>query len=381
LARPRARPGRPDRVRLAPGVRGRRARRRRARRARRARPARRRGPRARRRPRRRAREPAGACARGRAHAGPRRQACREGEGDGDGEDDTDIVEQPDRKGELVEVAFELTGISKIDPVKETFEVEGVVSFHSKKSVPKCDKGKIGKLFDGEAKRADMLDEHKEKGALFRQCKVGVEIVGDVNVRRYPFDKQELKFEIYDRSDAMDGVEYHALKEQSGVYENVRLPGWEVQSFSAETKKEKEEGTKAEVTKAEFTVEVARPFFASFVKGLLAVIFQLMVTLIAVLLRAKAVTNRITMVTGALLAIAATHNTVSSSLGVAYLTTADKFFLSCYFSLLVNVAFSVAMLRADDAKQEARVEKLYKTALIVVPLLTILGMVVALLPIG
>ena len=301
---------------------------------------------------------------------------------GDGEEDAEIEAQPERKGEFVEVAFEVTGISKIDPVKETFEVEGLATFHGKKSVPKCDKGKMGKLFDGEAKRADLLDEHKEAdGSLWRQCKVGVEIVGTVDVRRYPFDTQTLQFAVYDPSDAMDGVEYRAQKEQSGILDNVRLPGWEVESFSAETKKAKEEGTKTEVTKAEFTIEVHRPFFASFVKGLLAVLFQLMVTIIAILLRAKNVTNRITMVTGALLAIAATHNTVAASLGVAYLTTADKFFLSCYFSLLVNVAFSVAMLRADDTKNEARVEKLYKAALVVVPLLTVIGMVLALLPIG
>lgn len=299
----------------------------------------------------------------------------------DADEDTDIPEPVSRKGEVVEVGFEITGITKIDPVKQSFEVEGVVSFASKKAIPKCDKNKIGQLFNGEAKRADLVEEHKGPEGLARSCKVAVEIVGDINVKRYPFDSQSLEIDVFDANDAAEGVEYHAMKDISGVYENVRLPGWDVVSFSAETAKEKEEGTKIEVSKASFNLEVRRPLFASFIKGLLAVLFQVFVTGIALLLPVKSVTNRITMVTGALLAIAATHNTISSQLNVPYLTSADKFFLACYFSLLVNVLFSTFILRADNDKNEARATALYKRAFIVVPIVTVVAMVLALLPIG
>jgi hypothetical protein len=299
------------------------------------------------------------------------------------DEDTTIATHEDRKGESLDVGFMVTGVTKIDPVKETFELEGVVTFVGKK-VPKCDKAKIGKLFDGEAKKAEMVEENKNAdGTLQRQCKVGVEIVGDINVKRYPFDSQVLEFQISDPADALEGLEYHVIKDptHTGVLDTVRIPGWEVAAFSAESKKSKEEGTGEEDVKAEFRLEVKRPFFASFVKGLLAVIFQLMVTMIAILLPVKNVTNRITMVTGALLAIAATHNTISGSLGVPYLTTADKFFMGCYFSLLVNVMLSVLMLRADNKKDEAKANSLYKTALVAVPVASVITLVVALLPIG
>jgi hypothetical protein len=299
------------------------------------------------------------------------------------DEDTTIAPHADRKGESLDVGFMVTGVTKIDAVKETFELEGIVTFIGKK-VPKCDKAKIGKLFDGEAKKAEMVEEKKNAdGTLQRQCKVGVEIVGDINVKRYPFDSQVLEFQISDPADALEGLEYHVIKDpaHTGVLDTVRIPGWEVAAFSAESKKSKEEGTGEEDVKAEFRLEVKRPFFASFIKGLLAVIFQLMVTMIAILLPVKNVTNRITMVTGALLAIAATHNTVSGSLGVPYLTTVDKFFLGCYFSLLVNVMLSVLMLRADNKKEEAKANGLYKTALIIVPIVSLITLVVALLPIG
>lgn len=303
---------------------------------------------------------------------------------GSAADEDTAVEAPEnRKGEVLDVGFMVTGISKIDPVKSTFELEGVATFHGKK-IPKCDKNKMNLLFDGETKKAESIEEHKNPdGTNTRLCKVGVEIVGDIDIKRYPFDSQLLVFQMADPNDAIDGLEYHVLKEPTitGVMDNVRLPGWEVVGFSAESLKSKEEGTTDEVTKAQFRLELKRPFFASFVKGLLAVIFQLMVTMIAILLPVKNVTNRITMVTGALLAIAATHNTISGQLGVSYLTTADKFFLGCYFSLLVNVFLSVLMLRADNKKEEAKANGLYKTALIAVPVATIITLVIALLPIG
>ncbi|MFI5298270.1 MAG: hypothetical protein ACHREM_09250 [Polyangiales bacterium] len=59
-----------------------------------------------------------------------------------------------------------------------------------------------------------------------------------------------------------------------------------------------------------------------------------------------------------------------------MTNADKFFLGSYLVLLVNLGFSVLMLRAEDAKNEARVNGLFKAALWVLPVLTIASMVVA-----
>jgi hypothetical protein len=302
--------------------------------------------------------------------------------------DTATEADVDRKGEVVEIGLHVSNVTKLDPVKGVFEIEGTLTMHGKKTLPPCKKERIAEMFDGEAKKADLIEEDKaEDGTMWRSCKVAVEIVGDLDVKRYPFDSQTLVIDVVDPEDANDGVEYRAITSKTGDYEpsavaeTFHLPGWDLAGFKAATVKEKAETGKGEISQARFTIDLKRPFFASFVKALLAVIFQLLVTLIAILVPVKNITNRITMVTGALLAIAATHNTVSSGLGAPYLTTADKFYLACYFSLLVNVFLSALMLRADNEGQADRAKGLYKLAFIIVPVVTILSIVVAMLPIG
>jgi len=114
----------------------------------------------------------------------------------------------------------------------------------------------------------------------------------------------------------------------------------------------------------------RPRASSFVKGFLGVLFQLLIALVALVLSVKAAPNRIGIATGALIAVATAHNQISSQVGVSYLTTADKFFFVSYFLLLTNILFTAFMLRADEAKNEARVKRLYNTAWLVLPGLTL-----------
>lgn len=303
-------------------------------------------------------------------------------------DDTDIEAPVDRKGEVVELGLSVSAVNKLDPVKGVYEIEGLLTMHGKKVLPPCKKERIAEMFDGEAKRADLVEEEKaDDGSIWRVCKVAVELQADLDVKRYPFDAHQLVIEVLDQEDANDGVEYHVLKtkygeaDTTGVSPSFTLPGWDLVGFKGETVKSKAEGSREQITQARFTLELKRPFFASVVKALLAVFFQLLVTLIAILVPVKNITNRITMVTGALLAIAATHNTVSSQISAPYLTTADKFYIACYFSLLVNVFLSALMLRADNEKQEERAKSLYRLALVVVPVVTLLATALALLPIG
>lgn len=294
------------------------------------------------------------------------------------EDDTSLEASKDRKGEIQQIGLVVTGLNKIDPVKCTFEFEGLVTIRTKGAIPKCDKAKMGQLFDGEIKKAEEVDEDLEAdGTKSRTCKVAVEIADDIDVKRYPFDVQELTILVGDVGDALDGVQYTVNEQESGLGDKVRLSGWDVDSLHGTAVNIKEPTAKKDISQAAFTLTVKRPKLTSFVKGLLAVTFQLLIGLVAILLRVKNITNRISMATGALIAVAATHNQISTQLGVAYLTTADKFFMASYFLLLLNIGISVLMLRAEDEKQEAKVNSLFKTSLWLMPVATVVTTVIAL----
>jgi hypothetical protein len=55
-----------------------------------------------------------------------------------------------------------------------------------------------------------------------------------------------------------------------------------------------------------------------------------------------------------------------------LTRMDKFMVANYFIYMVNIAFAVAMVRADDDKKEELAKKIYQFAWIAVPGVTLLA---------
>ncbi len=288
--------------------------------------------------------------------------------------DTPAANPVSRKGEVQEVGVMVTAVSKIDVVKEAFEYDALVTIATTGALRACTKDAVQPLFpEGSLKKVDDAGEWEEGAKKFRQCKVTVEEQTTIDVSRYPFDSHALEITVGDDGDAVEGVEFKPLdeKEYTGIAPTVKAAGWEFGEISARQEQVTQAHAKAPLTRAVFEVHVARPAFQSFLKGFLGATFQLLIALVALVLAVKAAPNRIALVTGALIAVSTAHNQVSSQIGVTYLTTADKFFFVSYFLLLTNVAFTAAMVKAEDAKNDARGKFLYKLAWIVLPALTVI----------
>jgi hypothetical protein len=290
-------------------------------------------------------------------------------------EDEPVKPSENRKGEVKEIGLYITNVGKIDVQKESWELEAQLTISSTGRLRKCAVPQIQELFpSGTVKKVDEVDEWEEGPKKFRQCKVSLEHESTIDVSRYPFDKHDLEVLVGDEGDAADGVEFKPLAdpEATGVSPTAKLTGWQLGELTATQETFDHAHTKAKLTRVAFALHVTRPPMTSFLKGFLAVLFQLVIALVALVLAVKAAPNRLGIATGALIAVATAHNTISSQIGVSYVTTADKFFYLSYFLLLVNVGFSAAMIRAEDQKKDELIKTLYKTAWMVLPALTLIG---------
>lgn len=290
-------------------------------------------------------------------------------------EEADIKPSEDRKGEVKEIGLRITSVNKIDVLKETWELEGILTVASKARLRKCEAKAIDEFFpSGHVTKADEKDEYQANGMEVRECKITLEHSSDINVARYPFDQHDLDIEVGDEGEAIDGVEFKLSPnpELTGAAPNMRLAGWDIGKLTGQQEHSVDKHTGAPVTKVVFYLHVRRPLVASFVKGFLAVVFQLLIALVALVLAVKNAPNRLALATGALIATATAHNQVSSQVGVSYLTTADKFFFLCYFLLLTNVVLTALMIRAEEAKNTERIRRLWNAAAIILPTLTIVG---------
>ena len=93
-----------------------------------------------------------------------------------------------------------------------------------------------------------------------------------------------------------------------------------------------------------------------------------VLFISLFMKAKMAAPRLAAGTGSFVAVIMFHNTSVGQLPpLGFLTSMDKFMLGLYAIWIIHIAFSVAILRADEQKNEGLCATLYKVAWIVVPL--------------
>jgi len=291
--------------------------------------------------------------------------------------DEPIVPAVSRVGEEQRIGLYFTSINKIDPTKNTWEFDAILYIETKGKLRKCDKKQVQNLFpDGELKKVDEIQEEMDGDLKSRTCKVTVEESSDIDISRFPFDRPSLSVYISDEGDSAEGVVFKPLEKESvDLSPKATLPGWVFGEPTAVAVK----ANPAEKQPSAVIIEMEahRPLFSSFVKAFLAVLLQLIISGIGLYLPMKVIANRLTLTTAALIAVAATHSTISGQINVPYLTTTDKFFMATYLTLAVNLMFTVLLMRADDQKKEEQVKRLSSLASVFVPAIGLLGVVVVL----
>ncbi|APR86163.1 Hypothetical protein A7982_11512 [Minicystis rosea] len=257
----------------------------------------------------------------------------------------------------------LTGLHKLDLALGTFQAEFILSVRCDKEP--C-KGNIG-VSNGKVTGKDKLHDDK----LHKIYKMKADLAGDVDLSEYPFDAHILPIVFEDDDDPEQSI-LEVDKSHSKIEDEIKLAGWHIDGWESAIDTD-EIGDGKKLTQLVYGVEVSRPRLAAIFKSILPALMMVLVAGMSLFLRSKSAPARLAASTGALLTIVAFHISSTSSLPpLGYLTRMDKFMTANYLIYLVNILFCVLMLRAEDAKDEARGARLYALAWKVVPVLTVLA---------
>jgi len=208
------------------------------------------------------------------------------------------------------------------------------------------------------------------GRYQKKTKIKAEVDGSIDLSEYPFDRHALEIVLEAAIDP-DHVHYEIDREHTKVGNRLRLAGWVIGEALHEVVRDFDAGDGERIQYVTLSVEIARPNVSAFVKSLIPVLILLFIAGFQLLLRPKGASRRLMGSTATLSAAVMFH--VGQIVGlppVGYLTRLDKFMIATYLVLLVHIGLNVAIVRADEAKNESRGMKLYLISQGLVPGLAI-----------
>lgn len=247
------------------------------------------------------------------------------------------------------VGVEVASISKFELGPGAYNVEFYLSVHCDREPCKADLDVTNGKITGRDKIVDL--------PLEKEVKVKAELTGFIDLSEYPFDSHVLHISLVDRSDPV-GTRIELDKETTSIDSDVKLAGWHVEGWSADVQAHKLDDHNT-IYELEYGVLVKRPRLSAFMKTLLPVFFMVFVAGFTLLLKPKSAAGRLTTCTAGLMSVVMFHLSATSALPpLGYLTRMDKLMIGTYVVYLVNILFSVAMVRFDEKKNEKYAELAY-----------------------
>jgi hypothetical protein len=197
-----------------------------------------------------------------------------------------------------------------------------------------------------------------------------EFAGNVDLSEFPFDKHELGLVLYDKTFRHVLVQ-DMTPEITKIDSDVRIPGWGLRGWEWTGEKTDLVPNELLLSTAGVKIQIERPRLASFFKSLVPLCFMVLVAGFTLLLKPKSAAGRLTTATGALMTLVMFHISSTSQLpALGYMTRLDKFMVATYFVYLVNIAFAIAIVRFDEAKNEKFSLRAYHVAQGTIPGLAI-----------
>jgi hypothetical protein len=257
------------------------------------------------------------------------------------------------------VAVELRELNKFDLANSSYNAEFDVSItcDSEPCKPELDVAN-GKL---QGKPEKLKDE-----PLHKEYRMKAELAAAIDLSAYPFDSHLLPIVLQDKGDP-EQIRYKLDTADTKLSDKIKLPGWHIGDWIAVASEDD-----AGVSQVHFFVEAKRPPMMALFKTCVPVFIMMFVAAFTLLLKPKSAAGRLGTATGGLMSLVMFHvGQVTSLPPMGELTRFDKFMIATYLVYLVNILFSVMMVRFEEKKNERMSELAYLVAAGAVPGLLVL----------
>ncbi len=265
----------------------------------------------------------------------------------------------------VKIGAYLANINKLDLAlgRYTADIEITMELPPGTEAPKIDIVN-GNFEPGKFKELPRDPDHPN----VRQFKASAEIDVDTDFRRFPWDEQDLSIWIVSEEETTASLVFETSSAyESHISDKARVAGWNLEHGTPAILTESISDPKEKHSIYHFPLDIHRSPIASFLKVFFPLLIMLIISMLALFISAAGAANRLTIVTGTLLAAAMFQlNATSSVPPIGYVTFADLVFVMTYISFLINIIITIMLWRTNEAKNEEGVKNLFKKALKLVP---------------
>ena len=272
------------------------------------------------------------------------------------------------KPEVVKVGIYLLRAGSLDISTGAIDVDFYIDFTCENL---CDKKQDKfEVVNGLLKSAVLLDD--ADSARNPTYRASATVFQDVSLRRYPFDRHQLKIVIESSNYDESQVAYVVNEDTTAIDPKVFILGWEVdRTPTAKIVEQYYQAWDLSYTRYEFTTSLSKPALAGWLKGLLPAIFIALSSLFALFITYKNIGNRVAIITSSLVASVLYHlNFTSRVPSIGYLTYADTFMMINYVIILISLALTIWIIRTDNPDRQPAVVRVNKVEIIAIPSLWI-----------
>jgi hypothetical protein len=200
-----------------------------------------------------------------------------------------------------------------------------------------------------------------------------------DLRNYPFDRFVIKILLEDTEKNVNDRIYAVDEKESGVDPMFQVMGWNMDRFEVRTLVHPYNTTfgvpesvdKEAYSQAEVSVAISRNHLIIFVKMVMPAVLFLLISVMSILLPIEQISQKISLCVAALFSSVAYHLSLSQGLPqISYLTFVDKMMLGNYFTIFINLIFTILIFLADKAEMQTAKSRLMVAVRIVVPVLAL-----------
>lgn len=269
----------------------------------------------------------------------------------------------------VELGIYVLNFGALDINEGTFTAEFYLTL--KDSKPIVDTS--FELLNGKVRKMKVVNVYKESRKYVKTYLIEADLTTKINLRDYPFDKQQLPVCFESTEESTDKMIYVPIKKSIDIDPNQQLPGWIIKNTQTRVKEHYYPIFQEGYSQYVFTAIVGKNKIHSYFQTLTSISFIILICLLSFLLGADKLHVRSKITNVALIASVMFFRKVVDQIpAVNYLTFLDKFMVLTYVVLIMYIVFNVYVTSLQNKNNDKKIEVLQKYAFPVFTSITFLS---------
>jgi hypothetical protein len=281
-------------------------------------------------------------------------------------------EQPPATAQIVKIGFYPVSVHQLDIANSTYYIDTYVWLRWKGEIDPTKTIEFVNMVEDWGRQLSFLlptPKREADGSFYQIMRMEGRFNQPFSLSDYPLDQQRLSIKVEDQTYGIDRLAFVIDTKDSGVGDLVRIPGWNLEGWKAETFAHDyqtdfgDKDTPQVYSMVRFSIEISRPVSFFFWKLLLPLFMVIIAAIAALLIRPQLLGERAALPAAALLSAIFLQKSYSDSLpDLGYLVLMDQIYLIAYpLIILTLIRVIYAYLQVEGA-EIAQIRTVHRTDL-------------------